>query len=200
MAIISSTELNTEYGTFTFSYHSFGKENCLTISKGDVTEGIAYLRIHSACIFGEAFIAQDCDCRQQLLTAMKKIDESGKGAIVYLFQEGRGVGLANKIKAVNIQHIHHKDTVEAFKELGFELDGRNYEVAIKALNDLNFTHDIYLMCNNFRKFDALTNAGYRIKSQVKLSYSVSKEANEYLHVKSEKLLHKIDFQQIEVNE
>lgn len=198
MAIKTFTELNTDYGKFKISYHTLKKDMCISFVMGDITEGIVKIRIHSSCLFGEAFRAKDCDCRQQLHKAMEIIEKDGKGIIIYLYQEGRGMGLDKKIQSINMEHIKNMDTVEAYEMLGFPLDSRDYSVAIEALKDLNASRDLILMCNNPRKSDFLTKNGYNIIEHLELNYKVSKEAEKYLKCKKAKLDHLINFDRIDV--
>lgn len=199
MAIKSQTDLNTAYGTFKISYHSDGKDMCVSLMMGDVTQGDVRLRIHSSCLFGEAFEAEDCDCRQQLHKAMEEIAKENKGVIIYLYQEGRGMGLENKIESINLEHVEHMDTVEAYKALGYPLDNRDYSVAIQALRDLQVSNRIILMCNNPRKCDSLEKNGFEVIEHYELSYSVTEEARRYLSCKKKKLGHAINFTKISIN-
>lgn len=199
MAIKSQTELNTAYGTFKISYHSDGKDMCVSLVMGDVTEGDVRLRMHSSCLFGEAFEAEDCDCRQQLHKAMEEIAKEKKGVIIYLYQEGRGMGLEKKIESINIEHVEHKDTVEAYEALGFPLDNRDYSVAIQALRDLNVSERIILMCNNPRKKNFLEKSGFEVVEHLELSYAVTEEARRYLSCKKKKLSHAINFSKISID-
>ena len=198
--ISRSTNLNTLHGEFKFNYHEFAcGEVVVSLIKGDITKGNVLLRIHSSCIFGESFFATDCDCSAQLFEAMKEINKEGKGVIVYLFQEGRGIGLKNKVEAINLQYSKGIDTVEAFEHLEFPLDNRSYKYAIDSLKDLSISKKLRLMTNNPRKRNALENAGFKIVEEKKLSYSVSLEAYNYLKTKNEKLSHNIDFDMLKIN-
>src|ERR1700722_12588118 len=139
MALISSTTLQTKYGKLTVKYHqfkiNFDFESCISISHGDLSKSVCIVRIHSACVFSESFGAIDCDCQYQLENSLKLISEKG-GVIVYLYQEGRGVGLLNKIKALELERVENIDTVAVFQRLHFELDPRPYTIAVKAFGDL----------------------------------------------------------------
>jgi GTP cyclohydrolase II len=200
MAITATTKLETIYGIFDVSYHRDGENNCLSLVMGDISKGDVLIRLHSACLFGEALHATDCDCNQQLSAAMKKIAQAKKGVIIYLFQEGRGVGLENKVKAVGLQHTDSLDTVEAFNKLGFPLDERDYRIAVTALRELKASHNMIVMCNNPRKEQALKLADFKIVGHEVLRYSVSPMAIRYLHTKHEKLGHAINFDAIKVKE
>lgn len=164
MAIISSTIIKTEFGEFKVCYHEFGKEFCVSFSKGNILNDQPIVRIHSACLFGEAFHSLHCDCSDQITKTMKLIQENGCGVIIYSYQEGRGIGLKNKIKAMEIERTESVDTVEAFKKLGFDKgDYRNYDVEIKALKELNLNKKIKTFSGSPKKIDALEKAGYTVE-------------------------------------
>ncbi len=192
----ASTILETSLGAFKLSYHSLGDMQAVSMSIGDITSGTPLLRIHSSCLFSEALCAVDCDCKLQLDSALEYIKKAGKGVIVYLYQEGRGVGLENKIRAVEIMRVDNCDTATAFEKLGFELDPRDYSLAIKALKDLHVSKDVLLMSNNPRKFNALETAGYDVVEQVVLSYYANPTVHHYLRSKEAKLGHKIQWSAI----
>ena len=194
MALISSTTLQTKYGKLTVKYHqfkiNFDFESCISISHGDLSKSVCIVRIHSACVFSESFGAIDCDCQYQLENSLKLISEKG-GVIVYLYQEGRGVGLLNKIKALELERVENIDTVAAFQRLHFELDPRRYTIAVKALRELGVNKKIELITNNSLKSLQLESGGFYISKKIKLRFPHSKLIKKYLKVKKEKLGHEI---------
>jgi len=194
MAIISTTILPTHFGDMTVRYHQFrinyDFEACISISNGDITEENTIVRMHSSCLFSEALGSESCDCSLQLSTSMELIAKEG-GVIVYLYQEGRGMGLANKIKSMELERTEHIDTAEAFKKLHFELDPRNYSVAIAALKELGVNKNIRLISNNPRKRTQLQEGGFCVVENVKLSYPINNVVRGYLKAKKEKLGHEL---------
>lgn len=188
MAIVSSTVIQTNYGEFKVIYHKFQNETCVSHSVGNLSLPNPFVRLHSSCLFSESFQTIDCDCSLQLTKSLELIGKN-IGVIIYQFQEGRGVGLADKIRAMEVERTHGIDTVEAFQKLHFELDARDYSVAIQALKALRVNHQIKLITNNFRKREQLEKAGFVVTEKVTLSYPVSKLIKKYLQVKKEKLGH-----------
>ena len=191
-----STVLSTKYGNFLVTYHTDGESEAVTLQCGNITTGEPLVRIHSSCLFSEAFNAVDCDCKLQLDESMHQIAERGAGIIVYLYQEGRGVGLANKIRAVEVMRIEGCDTVEAFDKLKFVRDPRSYDLATQALRRQELSKTIQAISNNPRKIKALESAGYEVKSIVPLAYYANKITEDYLRSKQEKLGHVISWDQI----
>jgi 3,4-dihydroxy 2-butanone 4-phosphate synthase / GTP cyclohydrolase II len=196
--IISTTVLETSHGRFRVSSHGVkdNPERCLTIAQGDVTGPGTALRIHSSCVFGEALLASDCDCGQQLSTAMEEINRRGRGAVVYLYQEGRGAGIDLKIKGMERQRTQGVNSYESYASLGLPPDLRDYWFAGTALEDLGFAKRITLMSNNPSKRKALEELGYVIESQIALSYEVSRRAYNYLLMKQNEGRHTLDFSKI----
>ncbi len=143
-------------------------------------------RVHSSCFTGEVLGSQRCDCRAQLESAMAKIAELGRGVIIYLVQEGRGIGLGNKIRAYQLQD-GGADTVEANLQLGFDADPRSYDLAAAMLRDLGVS-SVRLMTNNPQKLEGLRKAGIAVAGE---SHWVTSSAHseEYLAVKRKKLGH-----------
>jgi len=189
--MLDNLPLKTLFGEFTVNHHTFNGRECVSLSCGDVSEGTPLVRMHSSCVFSESFRSTDCDCADQLQGALKLIHSYGKGACIYLYDEGRGHGLSNKIKSMKCEHVHSIDTVEAFKRCGLDLDVRDYGPAIHALADLNVAGTVRLISNNFRKRDALSAAGYIVTELVELSYPKSEDVSSYLKVKRDKLGHLI---------
>ncbi|MGU9544574.1 GTP cyclohydrolase II RibA [Bacillus cereus] len=193
MKEFNSTILPTKYGKFTVTNHLINNQDCVTMHIGDISNGFPLVRIHSSCLFSEALNSTDCDCKLQLDSALEEIQKYGKGILVYLYQEGRGHGLSRKIKAMETERIHEIDTVDAFNILNYELDPRDYSLAIEALRRIQLSKEIRLMSNNYRKAKALEEAGYTIVEKFKLTYPVSSDVKEYLLAKKNKLGHSIEF-------
>jgi len=129
---------------------------------GDITKGQPIVRIHSSCLFGEALHGLDCDCRQQLDATMKLIRRHGNGVVIYQFAEGRGIGIEEKIRALEIQRTQKVDTVEAFKIMNLPADLRNYDAPIGALNDIALANTVIFVSQNPNKIKAIEDAGYII--------------------------------------
>lgn len=144
------------------AYHKSDNGGCVSVSYGDVKSGSPVVRLHSSCLFGESFHALDCDCAKQLISTLQLIVKNGSGVVVYEYAEGRGIGLEEKIRALEIQHSQNVDTAEAFRIMGYELDLRSYTVSIEALEDLNLSPTIRLASQNPHKQAALEAAGYKI--------------------------------------
>ena len=182
--------LPTKYGTFqilAFPGDSKEKEN-LALVMGEI-DGRILVRVHSECFTGDVLHSMRCDCGEQLDLAMKRISEEGKGVIIYLRQEGRGIGLVNKLKAYNLQD-DGMDTVEANIALGFNAELRGYQGAVDILKNLG-AQKIKLMTNNPSKVKELENAGFDV---VALGHSSlpNEENRDYLKTKASKMNHKID--------
>jgi 3,4-dihydroxy 2-butanone 4-phosphate synthase/GTP cyclohydrolase II len=160
----------------------------LALVKGDVAEGPPILvRMHSECLTGEVFGSLRCDCGEQLRTAMEMVQRAGRGVIVYIRQEGRGIGLTNKIKAYALQD-RGKDTVEANELLGFPPDPRDYGVGAQILADLGL-HQIRLITNNPQKRAGLEGFGLQVVERIPLETAPNKENYQYLKTKRHKLGH-----------
>jgi 3,4-dihydroxy 2-butanone 4-phosphate synthase/GTP cyclohydrolase II len=187
---VSSAKLPTEWGTFIiYGYENDvdGKEH-VAIVKGDVTgKENVLIRVHSECLTGDVFGSRRCDCGDQLHAAMKMIEEEGIGAIIYLRQEGRGIGLNNKIHAYNLQDQGY-DTVEANLKLGFKADLRDYGIGAQIIADLGIT-TIKLITNNPRKLVGLEGYGLKIVDRVPLKMEPKAENKFYLETKKDKLGH-----------
>ena len=196
MTIVNNTLLHTEFGEFKINYHKIDNLYCLSLSMGNMNKPNTIIRLHSSCLFSESLSSIDCDCNLQLQHAMKIIAEHKRGVIIYLFQEGRGHGLSNKIAAMEIERTKGVDTVEAFNELHFDLDPRNYDIAIKALKELRVNRKIRLITNNPRKKKQLENGGFIITRRVILTYPTNDLVKKYLNVKKNKLGHIIPLELI----
>ena len=183
--------LPTKYGTFrimAFPGDEPDKEN-LALVMGEV-EDKALVRVHSECFTGDVLHSMRCDCGEQLDLAIQKIADEGRGIIIYLRQEGRGIGLVNKLKAYNLQD-DGMDTVEANIALGFNAELRGYGGAVDILENLNVKR-IKLMTNNPSKVEDLREAGFEVE-QIGLSAEPNKENRDYLRTKAFKMKHKLEF-------
>ncbi len=162
----------------------------IALVKGEVRDKEDVLiRIHSECFTGDILGSKRCDCGLQLQTAMKRIEDEGEGIILYLRQEGRGIGLLNKIRAYDLQDKGY-DTVEANEQLGFEADLRDYAVASQMLKALG-VKSVRLMTNNFRKVDGLRAYGVEVKQRKGIEVPHNEENKRYLETKKAKLGHKL---------
>jgi len=187
---IAKTRLPTDYGIFdVFVYESLiDKYHHLALVRGSPDSRAALVRVHSECLTGDVFGSKRCDCGEQLRRAMELIGSKG-GVILYMRQEGRGIGLANKLKAYELQD-KGLDTVEANYALGFKADLRDYGIGAQILADLGLKR-IRLLTNNPKKIVGLEGHGLEVIERVPLCVSPSKENAKYLRVKKEKLGHDI---------
>ena len=163
------------------------REEHVAMVLGDVTGADVLTRVHSSCFTGEVLGSLRCDCRAQLDAALARIGEEGRGVLVYLVQEGRGIGLGNKVRAYQLQDTGH-DTVEANLALGFDADHRSYELAAGILRDLGI-ESVRLMTNNPSKIDGLKEAGMRVASQESHWVESTEHSESYLATKKTKLGH-----------
>jgi 3,4-dihydroxy 2-butanone 4-phosphate synthase / GTP cyclohydrolase II len=187
---VAEASLPSIYGDFrVFAYQSVldGREH-LALVKGDLTSKANVLvRMHSECMTGDVFASKRCDCGEQLVAAMRRIEEEGLGAIVYLRQEGRGIGLANKLKAYKLQD-EGMDTVEANAQLGFKPDLRDYGIGAQILLDLGL-HSIRLLTNNPRKIVGLDGYDIEVTGREPLLVQPGEHNERYLDTKRAKLGH-----------
>jgi GTP cyclohydrolase II len=187
---VTSCSLPTPWAQFTlhaFVEHSTGKEH-LAMTLGDLSAGEAPLaRIHSECLTGDVMFSQRCDCGAQLESALRRIADEGRGILLYLRQEGRGIGLVNKIRAYRLQEAG-ADTVEANLQLGFHADARNYELVLPMLEQFGIGA-VRLMTNNPRKIDALGKLGIQVAERVPLLVNRNAYNDNYLNTKQAKLGH-----------
>ncbi len=187
---VASTNLPTEYGDFRL--HAFenqvDKKTQLALVYGDIGDGKDVLvRVHSQCLTGDVFHSVRCDCGAQLDEALRRIAGEGRGVLLYLNQEGRGIGLANKIRAYALQD-EGLDTVEANERLGFKADQRDYGIGVQILRALD-VRSMRLLSNNPRKLVAIEGYGLSVTEWLPLEIPVSKSTLRYLTTKKNKLGH-----------
>ena len=192
LKFIETSNLPTDLGEF--KVHAFTEEkeskDHLAISMGDLlTDEPVLCRIHSQCITGESLFSMRCDCRYQLTESLKQIAASGRGVVFYLQQEGRGIGLSNKIRAYNLQD-KGLDTVEANHQLGFKEDERNYEIVSEMITFLGIKK-IDLMTNNPKKIEALKSMNIEVNQRIPLSSDTNKYNEKYISTNIKKLGHLI---------
>ena len=187
---IISVDLPTTNGDFDLiAYKQINTDQeHIALIKGSWKEGEAVLtRVHSSCITGDIFGSCRCDCGPQLKAAMKMIEKEGKGVIVYMNQEGRGIGLINKLKAYKLQE-QGLDTVEANLQLGFKMDQRDYGIGAQILRDLGVSK-MRLMSNNPQKRTGLVGYGLEIIENVPIKIKANKHNKKYLDTKRDKMGH-----------
>ena len=190
VVFVAASQLPTPFGVFTmhgFLEEATGKEH-VALTFGDVADGEPVLgRLHSECLTGDALFSLRCDCGFQLEAALRAIATEGRGVLLYLRQEGRGIGLLNKIRAYELQD-GGADTVEANERLGFGADQRDYAICRPMLEHLGI-RQLKLMTNNPRKVDALTQAGVQVVERVALTTGLNPHNEHYLSTKAGKLGH-----------
>jgi 3,4-dihydroxy 2-butanone 4-phosphate synthase/GTP cyclohydrolase II len=185
-------ELPTEHGAFHIhAYESLlDGQTHVALVRGDIGDGRDVLvRVHSKCLTGDVFHSARCDCGAQLDAAMNAVADEGRGVLLYLNQEGRGIGLANKIRAYELQD-QGLDTVEANERLGFKADQRDYGIGAQILSDLG-VKTMRLLTNNPRKFVGLQGYGLAVSEAVPLEIPASESTRKYLKAKKDKLGHKL---------
>jgi 3,4-dihydroxy 2-butanone 4-phosphate synthase/GTP cyclohydrolase II len=191
---VASPDLPTERGPFKIHAFHYDLENQTHVALvlGDPRpEDAVLVRVHSECLTGDVFGSTRCDCGAQLHRALDLIVAEGKGALLYLRQEGRGIGLANKLRAYELQDRHHKDTVEANLLLGFEADHRDYGVGAQILFELGIRR-LRLLTNNPGKYVGLTGYGLELVERVPLELPPLRDNIEYLRTKKLKLGHLLE--------
>ena len=191
---VAVATLPTEWGDFKIAgYRSLiSDEEFVALFKGEMLRDTPTLvRIHSQCLTGDVFGSTKCDCGAQLHRTMQMIEEEGRGAIVYQQQEGRGIGILNKIRAYALQD-EGADTVEANEQLGLAVDLREYRQCAEVLFDLGLCH-VRVISNNPLKLRALEEAGLKIVERVSIQVEQPEKAGAYLRTKKEKMGHLLEF-------
>ncbi len=187
---VDDTKLPTKYGDFTaVAYESIlDGQGHIALVKGEWDENESILvRVHSECLTGDVFGSNRCDCGEQLAMALTKIENAGKGVLLYMRQEGRGIGLVNKIKAYKLQDMG-RDTVEANLELGFPEDLRDYGIGAQILGDLG-VRKMRLMTNNPKKIKGLEGYNLEVVERVPIEMDSKSENERYLRTKKDKMGH-----------
>lgn len=189
----AETPLPTPHGLFRIIAYADEENNpmphiAMVGEKTDLSQPVL-VRIHSECMTGDVFGSVRCDCGEQLQEAMRRTGKEG-GVIIYLRQEGRGIGLINKMKAYNLQD-KGLNTAEANLHLGFEIDARDYDIAIRMLKDLK-VKSIKLMTNNPEKVDSFISSGIRLVDRIPLEITPRQENYGYLKTKQKLMGHMID--------
>ncbi|MDO4640792.1 MAG: GTP cyclohydrolase II [Neisseria sp.] len=189
LKFVASCRLPTQWGVFTmYGFEEAEGQEHAALVMGDLGDGEAVLaRIHSECLTGDALFSIKCDCGPQLEAAMQAVQSAGRGVIVYLRQEGRGIGLINKIRAYHLQD-QGMDTVEANVALGLPIDARDFTLARDIFAHLG-VKSIRLLTNNPQKISVLERAGIQVVERVPLQVGENAENENYLSTKAEKLGH-----------
>jgi 3,4-dihydroxy 2-butanone 4-phosphate synthase/GTP cyclohydrolase II len=194
---VTAVRLPTAYGEFTavaFRETLTGKHHVALVRGGVESTPDVLVRVHSECLTGDVFHSLRCDCGEQLELAMARIAEEDRGVLLYMAQEGRGIGLLNKLKAYELQE-NGMDTVEANLELGFPADAREYGIGSQILADLGLS-TIRILTNNPRKIAGIEGFGLKVVEQVPIEVSPNAENQRYLAAKREKLGHRLHHQEL----
>lgn len=190
----AEAKLPTDYGTFNAIVYSNEVDNKehVALVKGEINgDEPVMVRVHSECLTGDVFHSRRCDCGPQLDTALQRIAENGSGVLLYMRQEGRGIGLINKIKAYALQE-QGLDTVEANARLGFKPDLRDYGIGVQILKDIG-VRKMRLLTNNPRKIKGLAGYGMEVTERLPLQMKENESNTHYLHTKRSKLGHLLQF-------
>ena len=190
LRVVAHADLPTRYGPFTiYGFTGRGlQEEAVALVRGNLHGKVAPLvRVHSQCLTGDVLTSLRCDCRAQLELSLRKIRRAPSGVLLYLPQEGRGIGLMNKLRAYELQD-GGMDTVEANETLGFAADARDYEFSAQILKQLG-ARKIRLLSNNPEKVRQLENAGIRVVERIPCQPRVSKISRAYLQTKKSKMGH-----------
>ena len=193
VTLVASSRLPTPWGVFSlvgFRENATGKDHAAMVMGDITTQEPVLARIHSECLTGDALFSLRCDCGFQLQAALQRIAETGRGVLLYVRQEGRGIGLLNKIQAYNLQD-QGADTVDANVALGFAADQRDYTICADMLHLLGVSQ-VRLMTNNPRKLNAMTKLGIKIAERVPLLEGRNPYNEFYLETKAGKLGHMLE--------
>src|SRR6202163_1861096 len=193
LRVVAHAELPTRYGRFTiYGFQGRGsQEEAVALVRGNLRGRSAPLvRVHSQCLTGDVLTSLRCDCRAQLELSLQKIGRVPSGVLLYLPQEGRGIGLMNKLRAYELQDSG-MDTVEANESLGFAADVRDYDFSAKILKELGATR-IRLLSNNPEKVRQLERAGIRVVARIPCQPRISKISRAYMQTKKTKMGHLLD--------
>ncbi len=194
MIKVAEADFPSRFGHFRIfgfeAHYPSGIEESVVLKLGDLNGEPPLVRVHSQCLTGDVFHSLRCDCRAQLELALSMIAEAGRGLVIYEHQEGRGIGLMNKLRAYELQDAG-ADTVEANEQLGFEADMRDYEMPGAILNFLG-VKAVRLLSNNPDKIKALEKAGIRVAERVPCVVEPIATTEDYLKTKQEKMGHLLD--------
>ena len=193
MKVVARAELPTRFGRFRIlAVKGRGpKEEAVAIQHGNLKRGrTPVVRIHSQCLTGDVFTSERCDCRAQLELSLRQIAKEPSGIVLYLPQEGRGIGLINKVKAYQLQD-EGLDTVEANRKLGFAADSRDYDFAAAALKALG-VRSVRLLSNNPDKIEQLERAGIRVVERIPCRPRTNHHSRAYLRTKQNKMGHLLE--------
>ena len=184
-----SADLPTSFGEFRIHVYKIDCEDIVVMQYGELRTENVLMRMHSECLTAEVFGSLKCDCQEQLHKALKAIVANGNGLLFYLRQEGRGIGIFNKIRAYRLQD-EGKNTIDANLLLGLPIDARNYEKVITILKQLS-VKSVRLITNNPLKIDAFRDSGIEIKEIVKIGSTFRKHNSHYLNTKKNMMNHSL---------
>ena len=193
LKLLTCARVPTSEGTFDLCLYGNNQDDKehFSIHRGDLQDAEDVLvRVHSECLTGDLLGSQRCDCGPQLQLAMKKINEHGEGLIIYLRQEGRGIGLYDKLRAYNLQDEGY-DTVDANLLLGHDPDERDYSIAAAIIREFGI-RSVHMMTNNPDKLKSLEESGVQVTSRIPLETGWNEENREYLRTKVQRMDHKLE--------
>lgn len=183
--------ISTRYGPLSVQHvmDEVGRQGLVVVNEplGDAP----FVRVHSSCVFSESLGAVDCDCARQLDASLAHVGAHG-GVVIYVWEEGRGIGIEGKMRAIALEETEGLNTAEAFRRLGHDPDPRTYQLAITALRELGIGPHIRLSTRNPRKQDAFTASGFKIVKRVRLTHDTNPEMDDYLRRKDDALGHHDD--------